>query len=173
MDRLETERLVLRPLTAADAPFVLAVLNDPGYLANVADRGVRTLEQAEAYLATAPVFRYGLDGLGFNVVELRATGEPLGICGLVKRDTLDAPDVGYAILERFRGRGYAREAAAAALAQGLGLLGYRRIVAITSPENSGSRRVLEAIGMRFEGLFPIQPYDRDSALYAAGEAGLG
>jgi RimJ/RimL family protein N-acetyltransferase len=173
MQRLETERLILRPLTAEDAAFVLAVLNDPGYLANIADRGVRTVEDAAAYIGSAQVFRYGPDGLGFNVVELRETGEPVGICGLVKRDTLDDLDVGYAILEPFSGYGYAREAGAAALAHALGPLGLARVVAITSPENAGSRRVLERIGMRYEGLLEVPGYDSVSCLYAAGRSGVG
>jgi RimJ/RimL family protein N-acetyltransferase len=173
MDQLETERLRLRPAIETDAHFVLALLNDPGYLANIADRGVRGEAEAAEYIRSAQVFRYGPDGLGFNVVELTATGEPIGICGLVKRDTLDHVDVGYALLEDHAGRGYAREAAAAALAHALGPLGLERVVAITSPENVGSRRVLEAIGMRYEGLLAVPGYDRDSALYAAGRAGVG
>ena len=172
MDQLETERLRLRPVTAADAPFVLALLNDPGFIANIADRGVRTHEQAVEHIRTGPVFQYGPDGLGFNAVELKSSGALIGICGLVKRDSLDDVDVGYAFLERYAGRGYAREAAAAALQHALGPLGLERVVAITSPENGASRRVLEAIGMRYEGLRAIAGYAQDSALCAAGRAGV-
>lgn len=168
MERIETARLLLREATPDDAAFVLELLNDPGFVANIADRGVRTVEVAAEYIQSAQIYRYGPDGLGFNVVELIATGQPVGTCGLVKRETLDDVDVGYALLERFAGRGYAREAAAAALAHALGPLGLERVVAITSPENAGSRRVLEAIGMRYEGLLAVPGYERDSALYAAG-----
>lgn len=168
MNTLETERLRLRPATADDAAFVLAVLNDPGYLANIADRGVRTEVEAAEYIRTAQVFRYGPDGLGYAVVQRKTSGEPLGICGLVKRDTLDDVDVGYALLQRHAGQGYGREAAAAVLAHALGSLGLERVVAITAPNNQRSRRVLEAIGMTYEGLLAVPGYDGGSALYAAG-----
>lgn len=167
MDRIETARLNLRPVTTDDAAFVLRVLNDPGYVENIADRGVRTLEQAREYMKTAAVFAYDDRGLGFNIVEVRETGEAVGICGLVKRDTLDDVDVGYALLETYAGRGYAREAAAGTLAHALGRLGLGRVVAITAPGNTGSRRVLEVIGMRFEGVIQVPGYDGGSALYAA------
>ena len=125
------------------------------------------MDEARAYIASAPLCD-GSKGLGFNVVVEKASGERIGTCGLVKRDTLDAPDVGYALLERFAGRGYASEAAGAALAQGLGGLGLRRVLAITSVGNAGSRRVLEKIGMRLERVAPMAGYEGDTCLYAAG-----
>lgn len=166
MKRLETERLVLRPVRPEDAAFMLQLLNAPGFLQHIGDRNVRSEADAAAYIATAAVFD-GFGGLGFNVVEERATGAAVGICGLVKRDALDAPDVGYAFLEAAWGRGYAQEAAAAALAHGLTELGLDKVVAITSPENAGSRRVLEKIGMRYEGVVQVPGYAGGSCLYAA------
>lgn len=165
MRTLETDRLRLRPPTADDAPFILSLLNEPGFLESIGDRNVRTLEQAEAYIAAAPLFDVSA-GLGFNVVEVRETGEALGLCGLVKREVLDAPDVGYAVLARAWGQGYAQEAAAATLAHARDDLGFQRVVAITGPENAGSRRVLEQIGMRLEAVLRLPGYAGDSCLYA-------
>jgi [ribosomal protein S5]-alanine N-acetyltransferase len=165
MQTLTTERLRLRPARRDDAPFMFELLNSPGFLANIGDRNVRSAEDAVGYIETAAVFD-GSRGLGFNVVEELATGEVVGICGLVKREALDDVDVGYAFLERAWGRGYAQEAAAATLAHARGPLGLERIVAITAPANAGSRRVLERIGMRYEGMVEVPGYDGGSCLYA-------
>lgn len=127
---------------------------------------MRTLADAEAYVRTAPLFADGPDGLGFNIVEERATGQAVGICGLVKRDTLDDVDVGYAFLERAAGRGYATEAAAAALAHARNDLGLERVVAITGVGNGGSRRVLEKIGLKLEGVIKLPGHAGDTCLYA-------
>ena len=167
MQTLITSRLRLRPATAEDAPFIVRLLNAPGFLAHIGDRAVRTAEEARAYLASAPIFAYGPGGLGFNVVEVLATGEPVGTCGLVKREALDAPDVGYALLDEAAGQGFATEAAGATLEHALRDLRLPRVLAITSEANLGSRRVLEKIGMRFEGLRSLPGYAAPSCVYAA------
>src|SRR5690606_38235364 len=100
---LETQRLVLRRLSAADAPFVLELLNDPAWLEHIGDRGVRTLDDARAYLAAGPVAMYAEHGFGLYLVEVREDGAPAGICGLVRRDFLDDVDLGFAFLPRYRG----------------------------------------------------------------------
>lgn len=165
MRTLQTGRLILRPAVADDAPFMLELLNDPGFLTNIGDRNVRTLEEAAAYLRTAPLFAYEPSGIGFNVVEERETGEPVGICGLVKRDSLDDVDVGYAFLERAAGRGYATEAAAATLAHAQQDLKLDRVVAITGVRNAGSRRVLEKLGLRLERILQMDGYEDETCLY--------
>lgn len=167
MQILTTPRLRLRPAVAADAPFVLRLLNSAGFLANIGDRGVRTVADAQAYIADAPIFAYGPHGLGFNIVERIATGEPVGTCGLIKRETLDDVDVGYAFLDEAGGQGFATEAAGVALRHALDDLRLGRVVAITSPGNAGSRRVLSKIGMRYEGLVDVPGYEGPSCLYAA------
>jgi RimJ/RimL family protein N-acetyltransferase len=146
---------------------VLRLLNSEGFLANIGDRGVHTIEDAEGYLQTAPIFAYGPEGLGFNVVEVLETGEPVGTCGLVKREALKHPDVGYALIDEAAGRGYATEAAAATLRHARETLRLERVLAITSLENTSSQRVLEKIGMRYEGLVDVPGYDGPSRLYAA------
>ena len=149
---LETPRLRLRELVAADAPFVLELLTDPDFLRHIGDRGVRDLDTAKTYIADGPQASYATHGHGLWLAELRGTGEPAGMCGQLRRDTLDAPDLGYAWLPRFRGRGLAREAASAVLAQARDVLGMTRVLAIVSPGNEASCRLLDAIGMQRLGV---------------------
>ena len=146
----QTDRLTLRELEPADAEFIHAVLNDADFLANVGDRGVRTVEDAAAYIESGPRASYARHGFGLWAVVLRDGQALAGICGLLRRETLDAPDVGFAFLPEFRGRGYATEAAGAALAWGKESLGLRRVLAIVQQGNIVSMRVLEKLGMSME-----------------------
>lgn len=159
---LETARLRLRRLTTDDAAFVLELLNDPSFIRNIGDRGVRDVESARRYVTDGAVASHGRHGYGMDVVELRSTGESAGLCGLVRRDYLDDPDIGYAFLPRFTGRGYALESAAAVLAHARGALGLPRVLAIVSPENEPSRRLLSKIGLRYERM--ITPPGEDTAI---------
>ncbi|HJV95143.1 MAG TPA: GNAT family N-acetyltransferase [Albitalea sp.] len=143
---LDTERLRLRTLAEDDAPFILELINEPSWLRFIGDRGVRSVEQARDYLVKGPIAMHARHGFSLYLIELKDGGVPIGLCGLIKRDSLPDVDLGYALLPRFWGRGYAREAAAAALAHGVGVLGLQRIVAITSPDNDRSMRLLEQIG---------------------------
>jgi len=147
---LSTQRLELKQLGASDAPFMLELLNDPSFIANIGDRGVRTVEDAARYIEDRITPSYARYGYGLYLVELVATGAAIGICGLVRRDYLDDPDVGFAFLPPYRRHGYANESAAATKAYALDVLGAARVLAITTPGNSGSIRVLEKIGLRFE-----------------------
>src|SRR4051794_14841200 len=129
MESIETKRLILRPFEPErDASFMLEVLNEPDFIANVADRRVRTIEQAADYIWVKFLPGYERYRVGYYVVELKATGEPIGTCGLLKRDTLDDFDIGYSTLERFAGNGYAFEAAAALMHYGRTQLGLKRII---------------------------------------------
>jgi RimJ/RimL family protein N-acetyltransferase len=147
---LETERLRLRPLTLDDAPFILRLLNEPSFLESIGDKGVRTLDDARGYIRTGPAASYHRHGFGQDLVELKESGVPIGTCGLLRRDQLEHPDIGYAFLPEFWSRGYAVEAAAAVLARAHGALGLDTVLAITSLDNPGSVRVLERIGFRYQ-----------------------
>ena len=170
MDRplppLQSRRLTMRPFTQGDAPFIVELLNDPGWLRFIGDRGVRTDDDARAYLNERVLAHEAQHGFALRGVALQG-GTLVGMCGLLRRETLPDVDLGYAFLPAYRGQGYAREAAAAWLAHGFGALGLERIVAFTDPDNAASCRVLEAIGMRFEKRFRIEGYEGDSLLYAA------
>ena len=145
---MQTDRLRLRWFTPADAAFLLDLLNQPSWIANIGDRGVRTLADAEAWIKDRLIANYYAQGFGFWAVERQADGVLLGMCGLIKRDTLPAVDVGYAFAPPFLGQGYAREAAAACLQHAHTVLGLTRVLAITGSDNVASARLLEAIGLR-------------------------
>ncbi len=165
MKILETKRLTLRRLTADDAPFILELLNDPLFLRFVGDKGVRTLGDARGYITHGPMASYAQHGFGLFHVSLKAGGTPIGMCGLLKREALDDVDVGFAYLPQFSGQGYATEAARATLDYGRTVLGLKRIVAITAPENEGSQNVLRKIGLRHEKTLKLPAYQTDSLLF--------
>jgi len=162
---LRTERLILRHLTEDDAPFILQLLNEPGFIDNIGDRGVRDLDGARRYITEGQGASYQKYGYGLWAAVLREGGETVGICGLVKRDGLEDADVGYAFLESAWGKGYAREAAAATLDHARDVIGLPRVVAITKPSNTGSKAVLEKIGMKAAGMIKVPGYDEESAYY--------
>ena len=147
---LETERLTLRKLAARDAPFILELLNDPSFLRYIGDNGVRTRDDAIGYITAGPIASYEKHGFGLFLVELKPTGEPIGICGLLKRDWLDSADVGFAFLPRFWSHGYAQESASAVLEFGRETCRLSRILAITSPDNTASIALLTKVGFKFD-----------------------
>jgi RimJ/RimL family protein N-acetyltransferase len=165
MKVLETRRLLLRWITTDDAPFVLELLNEPSFLRYIGDKGVRTLDDARNYILTGPVASYQRYGFGLYLVLLKEGEVPIGMCGLLKRDTLPDVDVGYALRPAYWSRGYAFEAASATLAHGREAFGLRRIVAITSPDNASSKALLEKLGMRYEETLSLSA-DRDTDLFA-------
>jgi [ribosomal protein S5]-alanine N-acetyltransferase len=156
----DTARLRLRMFTPDDASFMLELQTDSSWLRHIGDRGVHDLDSARDYLHRVPLDMYR--GLGFGPLRMDLRdGTPVGMCGLFKRDTLDDVDLGYALLPRHRGMGYAAEAAAATLAWACGALGLRRVIAITSPDNDASGRVLERAGMRFERMLSLAADPRE------------
>ncbi|WP_144198962.1 GNAT family N-acetyltransferase [Shewanella sp. KCT] len=148
---LETERLVLREMTVKDAPFMLTLLNSQGFLDNIGDRGVRTLVQAENHLIEGPINSYQEHGYGMYCIELRQSGEPVGVAGLVNREQLPGIDLGYALLPEFLGKGYAVEASRAVLAHAKAL-GLSSLLAIVKEHNGPSRALLEKLGFECQEL---------------------
>lgn len=162
---LETPRLRLRRFTIDDAPFVLRLLTEPAFLQNVGDRGVHSLEDAEAYIRNGPLMMYENLGFGLWVIE-GLDGTSMGICGLLKRPALDDADIGYALLPEYCGRGYATEAVGATLEYAKATLGVNRVVAIVSPGNAASIAVLGKAGMHFERVVRLADDADDLNLYA-------
>jgi RimJ/RimL family protein N-acetyltransferase len=163
---LQTARLGLRQLEGADAPFILELLNDPSWLRFIGDKGVRSLSDAEHYIEEGPRKMYARFGFGLYLVESNQTSEPMGLCGLLKRETLDAIDLGFAFLPRFWGKGYAHEAAEAVLSDARTGLGIDRIVAITSPDNQASGRLLQKLGFALERTMRLTEDSQELLLYA-------
>jgi ribosomal-protein-alanine N-acetyltransferase len=165
MQVLETQRLRLRYLSSTDAAFMLELLNDPAFIRNIGDRGVRTLEQAQQYILTGPAASYEQHGFGLNHVESKESGAAVGICGLLRRECHPDVEVGFAFLPAARGRNYAFEAARAVIDLGTQSLRLTRIVALTAPDNFASIRILEKLGFRFEQLVQWMNPSRDSRLF--------
>jgi RimJ/RimL family protein N-acetyltransferase len=160
-----TPRLRLRWLDAGDAAFVLELLNDPDWIRNIGPRDVHTLEAAARYIEERFQPGYRRHGFGLNLVEARHGGEALGLCGLIKRDTLDDLDLGFAFLPRHRGHGYALEAAQAVMRQAAAL-GVSRVVAIVLPGNAASLRLLGRLGFRYERNVRLAADDDELELHA-------
>jgi len=150
---LETERLILRQLTIRDTPFIIELLNTEGWLKFIGDRNVKTAEQARQYLINGPLKSYADNGFGLYMVCLKASRTPVGMCGLIKRNYLPHPDIGYAFLPGATGNGYAFEIAKAVLQFAFKELKAERILAITLPENETSVKLLKKLGMQLEEEF--------------------
>lgn len=147
---LETARLRLRHLSSADAPFMLELLNDPDFIRNIADRGVRTEDEARRYILEGPAASYEQHGFGLYLVEVKESGARVGICGLLRRDCHPDVEIGFAFLPAARGQNLASEAAQAVLDLAVRALRLERIVALTAPDNFASMRVLEKLGFHFD-----------------------
>jgi RimJ/RimL family protein N-acetyltransferase len=164
---LESDRLALRRLSLDDAPFILNLLNEPSYLQFIGDKGVRTLDDARNYILAGPMDSYDRHGFGLYLTTLKDDGTPIGVCGLLKRESLDAPDIGYAFLPAYWSRGYAFESASAVLAYARSALGLTRLVAVVSPDNVRSIRLLEMLGLRFERMVRLSEDDIEIKLFAS------
>lgn len=163
---LETDRLILRPMTREDSKFIFELLNDPSFIRNIGDRHVRTLEDATRYIMDGPVASYARNGFGLYLVELKETGESIGMCGLIRRNTLKDVDIGYAFLPRYWSKGYAIESALEMKKYGRETIGLRRLVAVVDPQNLDSIRLLEKLGMKFEKMVRLSPDDIDLKLFS-------
>jgi ribosomal-protein-alanine N-acetyltransferase len=163
---LETARLSLRRFVFDDAPHVVELLNQPSFIRNIGDRGVRNADDAHRYLHDGPMAMYEKYGFGLWHCSRRTDGAFVGMCGLLKRDILPDVDVGYAFLPEHWGQGYAFEAANATVELGAGKFGLKRVIGVVSDHNTASIRVLEKIGMSYERMFPMRPDEPEVRLYA-------
>lgn len=166
MPVLVTPRLSLHHITLDDAEFLLRLLNEPSFLQHIGDRGVRTLEDAGRYIANGPVDSYARHGFGLYLVRRQEDDVPIGMCGVLRRPSLDEPDLGYALVPEFWRLGYAREAATAVLAHARDDLRLTRLAAIVSPDNQPSIRLLESLGFRHESTRNPAPGDSPIHVFA-------
>ncbi len=167
MRLLETERLILRHFCLSDAEFIIQLLNGPSFIEYIGDKGVSTVDEANQYLIDGPLDSYERFGYGLNMVELKESGEPIGMCGLVRRENLDNADIGYAFLEPYWSKGYARESAEAVLNHARETLGLDRIVAVVTPENISSIRLLEKVGLTFERTIRLSDDDAELKFFVS------
>ncbi|MFZ3591134.1 GNAT family N-acetyltransferase [Bacillus sp. DJP31] len=165
MKVIETERLLLRWAREEDAPFILELLNDPSWIRYIGDREIRTIEQATNYISSVLINMYERVGFGLYLVERKEDKTPLGICGLIKRDSLEDTDLGFAFSSKFQRRGYGFEASSATLAYGRDHLGLTKIVAITSEKNTNSSKLLEKIGMKYDRMVLLPQDNKELKLF--------
>src|SRR4051812_35177350 len=163
---LETDRLRLRRLSVDDVDFILRLLNEPSFIQNIGDKGVRSIEDARAYILNGPIASYEKFSFGLYLVETKESGAPAGICGLLQRDVLEDVDIGYALVPEFWSRGYALEAASGVMSYASRELRLKRVVAITNPDNEGSIRLLEKLGFRYERMVRMTEGAAEIRLYA-------
>ena len=154
-------------MTANDAEFILTLVNEPSFIRFIGDKGVRSHADAVQYIQTGPVASYERFGFGLYLVELKEGRVPIGICGLVNRDSLPDVDVGFAFLPAFWSKGYAFEAANAVKAYGKDVLCISRLVAITNPDNESSIKLLEKIGLKFERMIRLSEDAPEIKLFAS------
>jgi RimJ/RimL family protein N-acetyltransferase len=166
MTVIETERLILRPLTVDDAPFILTLLNEPSFLRYIGDKKVRNLEDARQYMLNGPVASYEQHGFGLCLVELKESHTPIGMCGLVKREELPDPDIGFAFLPDHWNKGFAFESAAAVLRDARERLALQRVLAITFLFNESSIKLLERLGFSFERVMKLSEDREQVKLYS-------
>jgi RimJ/RimL family protein N-acetyltransferase len=165
LPELLTARLTLRRFESDDATFIVRLLNEPSFIENIGDRGVRSIEDAHRYLREGPIAMYEQYGFGLWHVARNADGAAIGMCGLLKRDNLPDVDIGYALLPEYWGAGYAIEAALATMQHGAGKFGLKRVVATVLPGNATSIRLLEKLGLRYERMFAMRPDEPQVRLY--------
>ena len=158
-------------MTIDDAAFLIRQLTQPSWLQYIGDRGVRSAEHAERYIQSRTLEQYRTLGYGMNLVQLKSTGDPIGVCGLVKRESLPHPDLGFALLEDYWGKGYAVEAAAAVMEHARRVLGIPHLLAITTTTNERSGNVLTKLGFRLENDAYLTPEGERLKLYVAPKIG--
>jgi len=162
---IETERLILRKFTLKDALFLLELVNTPAWLQFIGDRNVHTVEEAENYLLNGNIKSYADYGFGFYLVAIKESNEAIGMCGMVKRDSLDDIDIGFAFLPNSIGKGYGYEAASATLDYALNVLKLGRVVAIVDPDNENSIALIKKIGLQYEKMVQISTNDIELMLF--------
>ena len=166
VNQFETDRLFLRPVTVDDAALMLAVWNDPAFIRNVADRGVRTLEQARDAIASGAEKLFADYGYGPYSLTLKSTGGQIGICGLFRRENFDDPDIGFSLLPDYRGKGYAGEAAIEVVRYARDDLAIATLHAIVSPRNAPSIGLIEKLGLRFQRMVTMPGDNEEISLYS-------
>lgn len=159
----ETQRLIIRQFNLGDTDFIIQLLNDKTFIRFISDKNVRTQEDAVTYLTNGPISGYETQGFGLNLVQLKGEKTPIGMCGLLKRAELDYPDLGYAFLPEFCGKGYATEAAESVLKETMASYSLNTVLAVTYADNLSSNRLLVNVGFSLEGT--IELYGSPNNLY--------
>ncbi len=156
---LKTSRLQLREFNLKDTDFLISLLNSEGWLQFIGERYVKTTPQALIYLKERLIKSYKDFRFGFYLVELNDSKIPIGMCGLVKRDFLEYPDLGFAFLPQYNGFGYGLEASKAAIQFAKEELNQKKLLAITDPKNQKSIHLLEKLNFKFDQIIKSEKED--------------
>ena len=170
---LETKRLRLSRLTEADATFLVELLNQPSFLRFIGDKQVRNESDALRYLREGPDAMHARYGFCLYRMALKDSDTAIGMCGLLKREQLEAPDIGFAVLTAHEGKGYTTEAARAVLQQAFATLNVPRVLGIANVDNVGSHRLLEKIGLTYQGRRQVYAGEPELAWFAIDNPGAG
>ena len=165
-----TARLLLRRMQDADAPFILELLNEPLFHRFIGDKGVRSLDDARNYMRTGPMASYAEYGFGLFLVERKEDTAPVGMCGLLKRASMDDVEIGFAFLERFSGQGFATEAGQAVMRLARDEFRLKRVAAIADIDNDASASVLRKIGLKLRGTIKLPELDSERRYFLHTES---
>ncbi len=166
---IETQRLQIQEVNLEDGSFIFDLLNSPGWIEFIGNRGIDTIADAEAYIQNPLIEGYQKDGFGLYKMVLKESEKPIGMCGLIDRSDLPHVDIGFAILPEYQGKGYTFEAAKATMEYGASTLGLEVIWGITGPSNIKSQRLLEKLGLKFLKKIQFGNYEEDTWVYSNEE----
>ena len=161
----ETKRLILAKITIKDGPFILELMNTPGWLKYVGDRHIKTVEQAENYIKNNQLKAYETHGFGYYKMQLKSDNlKPIGTAGLLKREELEHIDIGFSILPEFHGKGYGFEVSSKLLVMAKDIFDIKMLCAITLPINKVSIKLIEKLGFSYKKrIFPFE--ENEELLY--------
>jgi RimJ/RimL family protein N-acetyltransferase len=163
MNIAETSRLVLSKITVDDAPFILELMNSPGWLTYIGDRNVKTVEEAATYIQNNQLKVYETHGFGYYKVQLKADKlKSIGSFGLLKREVLEHVDIGFSLLPEYHGQGFGLEGSTAIMNLAKNTFNIKTVCAITLPENKPSIHLLEKLGLSYQKR--VKPFDNDEEL---------
>ena len=161
---IETERLVLKPMSVEDSQLIFELYNSPNFIKFIGDRNIKTLEDAENYIKNRFLPQMERLGYGNFLITKKDDGKKIGGVGIFERDGLDVHDIGFSFLPEFEGKGYGFESAKKLMETAFSELGLKKISAITSKENVASQKLIEKLGLNY--LKTIQlPDDEEELLY--------
>ncbi|NDV44478.1 GNAT family N-acetyltransferase [Flagellimonas sediminis] len=163
---LSTERLIVSEVALADSSFILELLNSPSWIHFIGDKGVRTEDDAKNYIQNSLLNSYKTNGFGLYKLVLKESKAPMGLCGFLKRDYLENPDIGFALLPEFEGEGLMFEASHALLEYATSTLNFDEVMAIVMPTNKRSRQLLGKLGFMKKNLILPPSGDEKLLLYS-------
>ncbi|GLX80004.1 alanine acetyltransferase [Thalassotalea insulae] len=148
---IDTPQLIMRLLNESDAPMILELLNEPAFITHIGDKGVRDLNGALNYINSGPLKMQKELGFSLYCCQLKSNNEAIGISGLIKRDGVEYPEVGFGFLARYCGQGFGYQSSKAVMEHAKQQLGITRLQAICNPDNTASIALLTKLAFQYTG----------------------